>query len=221
MNEPLIKICGLTCVEDARAALEAGADFLGFVLYRGSPRYVSPDTLSALRRQLPESARCVGVFVNESAIEVERVARACGLCAVQLAGEERASEYRAFPFPVWRVVRYAAGEWTPDLNDWPAQRWVVDAAGPSYGGSGRVADWAAAAALAGERPVMLAGGLTPENVADAIRAVRPAGVDVSSGVERKPGQKDGDRVRLLIEAARGVRSGAPGEATNGDQKGKR
>ena len=206
MNTPDVKICGLTCVDDALQALDAGADYLGFVLYPKSPRYVAPSALERLRRKLPASARCIGVFVNSPADSVVQIVQDCELFAAQLAGEEMAAGFLRFRLPLWRTVRTVGGRWVPGPGEWPVERFVVDASGPEYGGSGRVADWARAGVLARAKPVMLAGGLTPENVAVAVRTVRPAGVDVSSGVESEPGRKDPAKVRKFIQKARGASS---------------
>ena len=198
-----VKICGLTSLDDSRAALEAGADYLGFVLYPPSPRSIAPDRVGAILRELP-GARAVGVLVNESRERAERLARDCGLCAVQIHGERgTAEEMGGLPVPVWRATKVEGGQWQPAPAEWPAARYVADATAPGlHGGTGVTADWAQAARLAARAPVMLAGGLTPENVAGAIRAVRPLGVDVASGVEAAAGRKDWDKMRRFIAAAR-------------------
>jgi phosphoribosylanthranilate isomerase len=198
-----IKICGLTNAEDALCALEAGADFLGFVLYAGSPRAISTADLARVLQRIGRPVRAVGVFVNTARAVVETVASDCGLCAAQIHGDEEAREFAGMPLPVWRAVAARQGRLRPEPAEWPAARYVVDAAPPGvYGGAGVKADWDAARTLARRVPVMLAGGLTPDNVAEAVRAVRPAGVDVSSGVERAPGRKDWDKVKSFIRAAR-------------------
>lgn len=199
-----IKICGLTNLADARAALEAGADFLGFVLYARSPRGISGPALREIAEGLPGRARMVGVFVNEQPDIVARIASDCGLCAVQLHGDERPDEFAGLNMPVWRSVRIRPdGAANPAPEQWPAARYVVDADAPGlYGGTGGTADWNAAAELARTVPVMLAGGLTPENVAQAIAEVRPKGVDVAGGVESEPGKKDHRKLKAFIAAAR-------------------
>jgi phosphoribosylanthranilate isomerase len=198
-----IKICGLTNYEDARAALALGADFLGFVLYAKSPRGIDVACLAAICRRLPAAARKIAVFVNEDPVRVREVALELGLFAVQIHGEEEKDCFWGRPVTVWRAVRHVAGAWQPDPARWIAQRLVVDAAAPrAYGGTGQVADWKAAARLAVERPVMLAGGLTPENVAEAIKAVQPLGVDVASGVEAAPGKKDKGKIKAFIQRVR-------------------
>ncbi|HAS84423.1 MAG TPA: N-(5'-phosphoribosyl)anthranilate isomerase [Verrucomicrobia bacterium] len=199
-----IKICGLTTLEDAQVALDAGADFLGFVLYPQSPRAVTCDTLARITSSLGKGARCVGVFVNSMAAEVRQTALDCGLAAVQIHGDEQAGDFLDMPVPVWRALRVDAGGCRPEPAAWPmAVRYVADAAVPSgYGGSGIKADWEQAATLAAQIPVMLAGGLTPANVAAAIDQVHPLGVDVSSGVECSPGRKSHAAVRAFVAAAR-------------------
>lgn len=201
-----IKICGLTNVEDAAAAARFGADYLGFVLYPKSPRATNAQAVAEILAALPPAVRAVGVFVNSKRAEIERVAADCRLHAVQLHGDERPEDFRELPLPVWRAVRFRDGAWRPRPADWPgATRYVVDAAVPGrYGGTGVAADWEAAGRLAAERPVMLAGGLTLDNLAEAIRAVRPLGVDAASGVETEPGRKDHRRLRQFIERARQV-----------------
>ncbi len=201
-----IKICGLTNIDDARAARDAGADFLGFVLYSRSPRGISETALRNIADELDGSCRLVGVFVNELPDRVALIASDCGLCAVQLHGDELHREFAGLPVPVWRSVRLLHDE-APDPapDQWPAARYVVDSFIPGvYGGTGVKADWGYAAALAKSFPVMLAGGLTRENVAEAIGVVQPVGVDAASGIEREPGRKDHAKIKAFIAAARSV-----------------
>ena len=199
-----IKICGLTNTDDARAAVEAGADFVGFVLYARSPRGIAPSALPAILDRLATPFRAVAVVVNLSPRELAGLVADCPLCAVQFHGDEGPEAAAGCGCRVWRAVSAGAGGWVPEPDSWPlAERFVVDAAAPGrYGGTGKRADWDAARALAARRTVMLAGGLTPDNVAEAIRAVRPFGVDVVSGVEKSPGRKDIAAVRRFIAAAR-------------------
>lgn len=200
-----VKICGLTNVDDARVALDAGADYLGFVLYEKSPRGITVDRMAEILDELGAGVRAVGVFVNEAASTVDRIVRRCRLHAAQIHGDEEPSNFGAFPHRVWRAVWIQDGSALPPPEEWPADRYVIDAAVPGlYGGSGVKADWDVASSLADMQPVMLAGGLTPDNVADAIRCVRPLGVDVSSRVESGPGRKDHAAVRAFVTAAKGA-----------------
>lgn len=204
MNERTeIKICGLTNLPDARAAWEAGADFLGFVLYSGSPRGISGKALRRIAERLGGGPKLIGVFVNERPETVAGIVSDCGLHAVQLHGDERLEDFTDPGVPVWRAVRVRQGLAVPSPERWPAARYVVDADVPGeYGGTGRAADWSAAADFAKRFPVMLAGGLTPDNVREAVRIVQPAGVDVASGVEREPGKKDYRKLKAFIAAVR-------------------
>ncbi len=203
MPEVDVKICGLTSLDDALTALDAGADYLGFVLYPKSPRGITPGTLRTITAGLPEAARAVGVFVNMSRPDVIGVARDCGLYAVQIHGDEEAADFQDVPVRLWRAVRLRGNTCTPAPVAWSAERYVIDAAVPGmYGGTGVEADWGQAGVVAAARPVMLAGGLTPQNVADAVRRVRPLGVDTASGVEAEPGRKDAAKVREFVTAAK-------------------
>ena len=205
MMIPEIKICGLTNVEDALAARAMGADYLGFVMYAKSPRGISAERLRRVRDALPDEARCIAVFVNESREVVLRVAEECRLYAVQIHGDESTDDFRAMPLPVWRALAVSAQGIKPLPVEWPADRYVVDAPAPGrYGGSGELADWDAAAELAARCPVMLAGGLTPENVVAALQTVKPLGVDVASGVEATPGIKDHAKLAAFFERCRGA-----------------
>ncbi len=198
-----VKVCGLTNLEDARVALDAGADYLGFVIYDKSPRGVTVERVAEIMGALESGVRGVGVFVNESPSKIDSIVRRCGLYAAQIHGDEAASAFTAFPHRLWRAVWLQDGAGVPPPMEWTADRYVIDAAVTGlYGGSGVQADWDAASSLAQEYPVMLAGGLHPGNVADAIRCVKPMGVDVASGVEAEPGRKDHDAVKAFVAAAR-------------------
>jgi phosphoribosylanthranilate isomerase len=195
-----IKVCGLTRAQDVVVAVEHGATALGFIFWPQSPRYVSPDVAATLIRDVPDSVRTVGVFVNESVEAIERVAATTGIDLVQLHGDEPPSYATELSYPVLRAM---------NVNDvhatgWPAETMLLlDAADPERrGGTGRCVDWDRAAAIARERTVILAGGLTPDNVEAAIRHVAPMGVDVSSGVEDSPGVKNAARVACFLERAR-------------------
>jgi phosphoribosylanthranilate isomerase len=194
-----VKICGITRVEDAQAAVELGADAIGFVFWPGSPRFVDPERAREIIGTLPAGVMAVGVFVNQPAEDVNTIAARAGLAAVQMHGDETASYIATLTRPVIKAV--VAGKDSVS-NDWPERvTLLVDAHDPiRRGGTGLKADWSAAALLARTRRVLLAGGLTPENVAEAIAAVQPFGIDVSSGVELTPGVKDHQRLAALFVA---------------------
>ncbi len=195
-----VKICGITRVEDARAALEEGATALGFVFWPQSPRYVDPESARSIVAVLPPAVVAVGVFVNQPAEQVNRVAERVGLSVIQLHGDETPGFAAAMTRPVMKALSLADG--SIEAEGWPEDvMLLVDADDVDQrGGTGRKANWAAAAALAARRRIVLAGGLTPENVREAIALVRPFGIDVSSGVESAPGIKDGDKLAALFEA---------------------
>lgn len=198
-----IKICGVTNLEDARVARDAGADFLGFVLYRRSPRGITAKTLCRITSRLTGAVKAIGVFVNEPRDRIIQVARDSGLYAVQIHGDESAADILPLPMVTWRALCFCGKTWSPLPARWPAARYVLDATIPgAYGGTGRRVNWKAAALLSRRYPVMLAGGLTPDNVTDAIRRVCPQGVDVASGVEKMPGKKDHRKLEAFIRAVR-------------------
>jgi phosphoribosylanthranilate isomerase len=201
----LVKICGVTRVEDAQAAVQAGASAIGFVFWPDSPRYVDPYRARAIRATLPPFVTAVGVFVNQPLAYVSGVASLARLGAVQLHGDETPEYASRISAPIVKAIAFdAAGGGL--LPAWPASTTLLlDVHDPvKRGGTGRTIDWSAAAALAAERRIFLAGGLTPDNVAEAVARVRPFGIDVSSGVEETPGVKDHRRLRALFEALHGI-----------------
>ncbi len=267
-----VKICGITNLEDALVAVEAGADMLGFIFYEPSPRYVQPEVVreivSGVRGQV-SSVRCqvsgearpetgdggrkmvnlgprssvpgltfVGVFVNSPLETVAHILDFCGLDVAQLHGEESpefVAHFQGRAFKALRpqsleeaesliqkymrkdegggrkderiqiVTRSSQSSNVPTFQRSNVPTFLFDAYHPHlYGGTGQVADWGMAAAIARRYPILLAGSLTPENVAEAVRVVRPWGVDVSSGVEREKGKKDHAKVRALVETVRSV-----------------
>ena len=200
----LVKICGITRLEDAQAAVAAGANALGFVFWPKSPRYVEPARAREIVATLPPAVTPVGVFVDQPAQEVNRIAAEVGLGAVQLHGAEDETYVQMMTRPVVKAVA-VDGESAPAVDRWPSNVTVLlDVHDPvKKGGTGRTIDWTAASEIAKRRDIVLAGGLTPENVGDAIARVRPYGIDVSSGVEAKPGIKDHGRIMALFEAVHG------------------
>ena len=199
----LVKICGITSMPDAEAAVEAGAASLGFVFWPKSPRFIDPHRARAIVASLPPFVVPVGVFVNQPAAHVRGVAALVRLGAVQLHGDEDVLYVAAMDSPVIKAVSIEPRQDSADRIDiWPRRTTLLlDVHDPvSRGGTGRTVDWSAAASIAARRRMMLAGGLTPDNVAEAVALVQPFGIDVSSGVERSPGVKDHGRIRALFEA---------------------
>ena len=206
-----IKICGLTNAEDAAAAVNAGADAVGFVFHKKSPRCAEPAVVRAIVKVLPPFVLPVGVFVNEEAKVVRDVMDSCGLVLAQLHGDETAAYCETLGRPVLKAIRLKDRRSFLALAEFQGRAGVrgflLDAFSPDvYGGTGQVADWSAAAEAAAAASILLAGGLTPENVAEAIRQVRPYGVDVSSGVEATPGKKHHEKMRAFVQAVRLVSS---------------
>lgn len=198
----IAKICGITRLTDALHAVQHGATALGFVFWPRSPRYLAPERAAEIVGELPDIVTVVGVFVNQPVDEIGRIAAAAGITAIQLHGDEPPAYASALAWPVWRAVSLTAMNGT--LAGWPADTTVLlDAHDPERrGGTGCRIDWRGAADIAKRRRVVLAGGLTPENVQEAIETVRPFGVDVSSGVEEAPGVKDFDKVARFLARAR-------------------
>jgi phosphoribosylanthranilate isomerase len=197
-----VKICGVTRLEDAMVAAEAGASFVGFVLWPGSPRHVTLQRVAEIVPALPQSAVPVGVFVDPVADEIDAAADA-GIKTAQIHGATTAWRHgRRADVAIIRAVNL--GERDGDIEpEWPAGTILLDAHDPlKHGGTGRTIDWQRARIIAQARQVFLAGGLTRSNVAQAIQAVKPFAVDVSSGVEATPGIKDHAKVRAFIKAAK-------------------
>jgi phosphoribosylanthranilate isomerase len=199
-----IKICGIKTVKDALAAMEAGADLIGFNFYSKSPRHIDVgicrDVMSVMRKH--GHVTYVGVFVNASVEEVYATIETCGLSLAQLHGDETPEMLSALNGKAFKAFRGIPSDIAGyERNDAPAL--LVDAAVKGvYGGSGVTADWSSAAELAKKYPLLLAGGLTPENVVDAVRQVKPWGVDVASGVESEPGKKDASKMKAFVQAVR-------------------
>jgi phosphoribosylanthranilate isomerase len=208
---PRVKICGITRLEDARLAIELGAAALGFNFHEKSPRCLAPAEAWKILRKLPALVSTVGVFVNWDSASVIALAKSLRLSALQLHGDESAATTAecARHFPVIKAFRTESKfHLTQFKAHNAAASFLLDAAtseakSENYGGTGRLADWKIAKRAAAKYPILLAGGLTPENIAEAIRTVRPYAVDVASGVESSPGKKDPAKLRaFLAEVAR-------------------
>ena len=197
-----IKICGITELDDALHAVDCGADALGFVFYERSPRAIPPDKAQAIIAKLPPFVTVVGLFVNEDSRIVREVADHCHLDVIQYHGDETPETVRKAPRRSIRALRIREDATLENLEAYPASGLLIDAwVAGAFGGTGVLSNWEIAAEIAKKRSLVLAGGLTPENVAAAIQAVRPYGVDVSSGVENAPGRKDKKKVAAFIRAA--------------------
>ena len=196
-----VKICGLTNSGDARAALEAGADALGFNFYPPSPRYVRPEIAAEIAAGLGGATCIVGVFVDASRDQVEQIARQVGLTALQFHGHEEATMLQGWQRKVIKAIRVRDRQAAIDARRHPVDFILVDAyVEGRFGGTGSRLDLMLLEGF-DRRRLILAGGLTPENVAEAVRTVQPFGVDVASGVERSPGQKDWNLMRRFIAHA--------------------
>jgi phosphoribosylanthranilate isomerase len=206
-----VKICGIRRLEDAQAAISAGADMLGFNFYPPSPRYITPEVcreITLALRQEGKSTTLVGVFVNATAAEIHDTLDMCVLDQAQLHGTEPPEVLQSLGNKAFKALRPANQDDLEDtLEHYPtrseAPAWLVDAYRVGeYGGTGLTANWTLAAGLAQQAPILLAGGLTPYTVAQAINQVHPWGVDVASGVESAPGVKDYEKIRLFIKEAK-------------------
>lgn len=203
--EVKIKICGMTNAGDAVKAAQLGADAVGFIFYKKSPRAVSEKTVREIVSQLPPFVQRVGVFVNETAERINTLVSRLGLDVVQLHGDETPAFCKKIKARTIRAVRVKDASVFEGLSAYPVSGFLLDTFHPAaYGGTGDVFDWKLAKRGKRLGPVILAGGLNSANVAQAIRQVRPYGVDVCSGVEKEPGVKDIKKLRAFISAVRGV-----------------
>ena len=217
----IVKICGITTLSDALAAIDLGADMLGYNFYSGSKRYLPPEECARIQGGIARSGRQVlaaGVFVNATSEAIDSICSTCALDYAQLSGDEMPDLLHSLTLP-WIKAIHPAGtgaalaEARRYSANWPSGNsqaksgvipdLLLDANHPSeFGGTGQTGDWGAAQILAEKLPILLAGGLKPENVAAAVQQVRPAGVDVASGVESSPGRKDHHKMERFIRSAR-------------------
>jgi phosphoribosylanthranilate isomerase len=204
MSATRVKICGITRLEDALEAVRLGADALGFNFWPGSRRHVAPAAAREIVRRLPPLVTTVGVFVNQPEEEIRAAAAASGVQVLQLHGDEPPELCARLPLPVVKAVPVDRAQDVARLRAYGAAAILLDTPTAGFGGSGRVFDWSLADGLPSALPVILAGGLGPENVADAVRRLRPYAVDVASGVESSPGVKDAGRMARFVAAVREV-----------------
>ena len=209
MNRTRIKVCGITRLDDALRAVDLGVDALGFVFWPGSPRCVSLRQAAAIAEALPPLVATVGVFVNQPLDEIRTITSGVGLSAIQLHGDEAPGTWARVPGRCIKAIAVGPGFDAAAVRAWPlAVLPLLDAHDPARrGGTGRVVEWEGAAALARTRHIILAGGLGPSNIREAIMRVRPFAVDVSSGVEREAGIKDPERLRAFVESVAAADAG--------------
>ncbi len=193
------KICGITSVEDALTASGLGADALGFIFSKDSSRYVEPRTVKDIVMQLPPFTTPVGVFVNATREEVLRTCAISGIRAIQFHGDEQPDDLGGYTIPTYKAFRVNADFNLRSLRNYRPKTFLLDAYSENrQGGTGKVFDWNIAVAAKEYGHVILAGGLSPENVAEAVRTVHPYAIDVNSGVEASPGRKDAIKLERLF-----------------------
>lgn len=198
-----VKVCGTTRLKDAQLAVEFGADAIGFIFYKKSPRCVTVKTAKEICSKLPPFVHRVGVFVNETADTINRIAERCGLDAVQLHGDESPAFCKKIKRRVIKAVRVKDSGSLRGLSRYPVDGYLLDTyKEDQWGGTGKVFDWELAVRAKNYGPVILAGGLNARNVKAAVKKVQPYGVDVSSGVEQSPGKKDPKKVKAFLKAVR-------------------
>lgn len=210
-----IKICGITNPEDALCAAALGVNALGFIFHAASPRYVSPRKAKEIIGLLPSGVVRVGVFVNGDADEVMRTTDGCGLDMIQLHGDESPEYCRRFPpGSIVKAVFLNTENDIAHLDNYHVRAFLADSRHDGrYGGTGRKADWALAARAAARYPLILAGGLSEENIAAALATAAPGAVDINSGIEIAPGSKDHERMKRIIAMVRDATLPVPGGAS--------
>ena len=201
-----VKICGITSVEDAQAVEQAGADAVGLMFYEGSPRHIALEQAKAIVDSLSNTIVRVGVFVNSKESFVRQAMEICTLNMLQFHGDETPEYCARFEVMTLKAIRVSDESSLKEMERYSADGFLLDAFSEnSLGGTGETFNWELAKrATKSGRPIFLAGGLTSENVAEAVKAVRPFAVDVSSGVESEPGKKDAAKVRAFVAAAKGA-----------------
>lgn len=198
--KPRVKICGITNLQDALYCAKAGADALGFIFYKKSPRYITPEEAAIVIKQLPKFITPIGVFVNETRKNIESIISKTGIRVIQLSGDEIPANCTGFSTKAWKGFRFRTLSEIESIKTYSVSAVMLDGANNAqYGGSGVLADFSIAIAMKQFHPVILAGGLNPENILGAIEAVQPYAVDVNSGVESSPGKKDQAKISLLFE----------------------
>jgi phosphoribosylanthranilate isomerase len=207
-----VKICGTTNLKDAQLAAESGADAVGFIFYKKSPRYVVPKEAKAIISQLPPFVETVGVFVDETSDQVNRIAEQCRLTAVQLHGDESPAFCRRVKHRIIKAIQVKNSSSLIGLADYDVSGFLLDAYNEGKrGGTGETFDWNLVFRAKKQGPIILAGGLNPYNVYTAIHRVRPYGVDVCSGVEQSAGKKDPEKIEEFMRSIRRFLQGSTAE----------
>ncbi len=200
-----VKICGITNLEDALVSINAGCDALGFAFFKGSPRYITPEKARKIIRSLPAYVIKIGVFVNAQEKTIKKVARMLGLNMLQFHGDESAQFCARFKnYKIIKVFRIKDKDHLPDVLKYKPFAFLFDTYNPGKkGGTGEKFDWELVNHIKGlEGPIFLAGGLTPKNICNAVKKVKPEWVDVCSSIELVPGKKDASKVRAFVKAAK-------------------
>ncbi|MEK6713465.1 MAG: phosphoribosylanthranilate isomerase [Nitrospirota bacterium] len=202
-----VKICGITNLEDAQAAAEAGADALGFVFYPDSPRFIDPGNARAIIAKLPVFITSVGVFVDESEDLIRRIIREGGIQILQFHGSESPVLCTRFREKVIKAIRIKDEESISEMQMYDVDTFLLDTyLDCAKGGTGKTFNWKYAEMAKGNGRIILSGGLNPSNIGDAVRTLKPYGVDVSSGVEISPGKKDHVKIREFVREAKKVKT---------------
>jgi phosphoribosylanthranilate isomerase len=202
-----VKICGITNIQDALDAVELGTYALGFIFVKSSPRYISPDSASLIINKLPPTVKPVGVFADTPQKEILSVIKQTGIVCIQLHGNESPQELSGYPVPIFKSFRVGSNFDVSILQQYPASAYLLDTfVDGALGGTGKTFNWQIATAAKSYGAIILAGGLNPDNIVDAVRMVRPYAVDVNSGVESAPGKKDKEKLQQLFTNIRQLES---------------
>jgi phosphoribosylanthranilate isomerase len=206
-----IKICGITNIEDAANACTYGADALGFIFYKKSPRYITPEMAKNIIKNLPHAIIRVGVFVNHEIKAVRDIYKFCGLDLIQLHGDESPEYCGQFPESI--LIKALSPRSEDDISiaiNYPVKAILIDARDPGlYGGTGRKSNWEMAVKVKETHPLVLSGGLNPDNILEAIETVLPNAVDVNSGVEVSPQKKDSEKMKNIIKMVHAIKRKSP------------
>ena len=201
-----VKICGMTNLNDVKVAVNGGVDAVGFIFYKKSPRSVTMQAVRKIVLELPPFVDSVGVFVNETAEQINKIADRCNLDRVQLHGNESPTFCKKIRRRVIKAIRVKDIQSLKKLSDYPVSSFLLDTfSEDQYGGTGKVFDWNLAYPAKRYGPIILAGGLTPNNVRQAIQRIQPYGVDVCSGVESQPGIKDHKKMQIFLKNVKAER----------------